>query len=336
MCMLKLPTVPVADPHCHYWTPNTHCWLHELADPDHAFHKLAPLCRDYLPRHHLADMLKIDLRETVYIQADMHDATSAVEEVAWVSGIASATGRPNAIIGYAPLHMPEEAVSVLDACSRYAPYRGVRFMLDFHPTRKELCQADRDYMSDPKFRKGLQLLAPRGLLFELQVCQCQLPQAAELVGSVPDVTFVLNHAGFPLRGEFDDWRAGMAQLARHRNVACKLSAFGTYDEPAFSQEETRDHVAVCLELFGVDRCMFASNLPVDRVDLSPPARWASLWDSVQSCSAAEMEKLFRRNTLRYYRIEEMPGDRSTDHDGGTTGKRRQAEGDLASARRRFE
>ena len=120
--------------------------------------------------------------------------------------------------------MPEEAVSVLDACSRYAPYRGVRFMLDFHPTRKELCQADRDYMSDPKFRKGLQLLAPRGLLFELQVCQCQLPQAAELVGSVPDVTFVLNHAGFPLRGEFDDWRAGMAQCATQRRL--QLSAFG--------------------------------------------------------------------------------------------------------------
>ena len=30
----------------------------------------------------------------------------------------------------------------------------------------------------------------------------------------------------------------------------------------------------CLELFGVERCMFESNLPVDLVTLSPRERWA--------------------------------------------------------------
>ena len=30
----------------------------------------------------------------------------------------------------------------------------------------------------------------------------------------------------------------------------------------------------CLELFGVERCMFESNLPVDLVTISPRERWA--------------------------------------------------------------
>ena len=70
------------------------------------------------------------------------------------------------------------------------------------------------------------LLGPRGLVFELQVCQCQLAEAADFVSRAPEVTFMLNHAGFPLRGEHAAWREGMRSLAAQPNVACKLGAFG--------------------------------------------------------------------------------------------------------------
>lgn len=334
-CQLALPTVPIADSHCHYWTPSTHRWLHELSDPNHPFHKLAPLCRPYMPKHHLDDLRRLDLRETVYIQADMHDGGhfTPVEEVAWVDGISAAVGRPNAVIGYAPLHEPEAATKVLDACSRYRTFRGVRFMLDFHPTRPELCQTDRgDYMTDPAFRQGLEKLGERQLLFELQVCQCQLSEAADLAAAVPSLTFLLNHAGFPLRGQYDEWRRGIAKLASRPNVACKLGAFGAYDDPAFSAEETRQYVGACLDLFGVDRCLMASNLPVDRVDQKPAERWASLWGAVQGrgLSDEQLRNLFRGNALRYYRIE----DRIEEDAAQSTN--RTAQGDLASKRRRYE
>ena len=61
--------------------------------------------------------------------------------------MAAASGRPDAVIGYAPLHQPEVAAKVVDAMCRYETFRGVRFMLDYHPTRPELSQTDRgDYM----------------------------------------------------------------------------------------------------------------------------------------------------------------------------------------------
>ena len=50
--------------------------------------KLQPISRDYLPTTHLEDLtgLGLDLRESVYIQAQMHASGefTAQEEVAWV------------------------------------------------------------------------------------------------------------------------------------------------------------------------------------------------------------------------------------------------------------
>ena len=221
---MRLPAI--ADAHCHYWTPGTHRWLQEVPP------KLQPISRDYLPATQLEDLTGLDLRETVYIQANMHvtGEFTAQEEVAWVDGMATVCGRPSAVIGHAPLQRPEEAAAIIDACRRFKTYRGVRFMLDYHPSRPELCQADRgDYMSSPAFLEGVRLLGPRGLVFELQVCQCQLAEAAHFVSEAPDVTFMLNHAGFPLRGEHAAWREGMQRLAAQPNVACKLGGFGACD-----------------------------------------------------------------------------------------------------------
>ena len=188
---MRLPAF--ADAHCHYWTPGTHRWLQEVPP------KLQPISRDYLPATQLEDLTGLDLRETVYIQANMHvtGEFTAQEEVAWVDGMATVCGRPSAVIGHAPLQRPEEAAAIIDACRRFKTYRGVRFMLDYHPSRPELCQADRgDYMSSLAFLEGVRLL---------------------------------NHAGFPLRGEHAAWREGMQRLAAQPNVACKLGGFGACD-----------------------------------------------------------------------------------------------------------
>ena len=67
-----------------------------------------------------------DVRETVYVQANMHAGGrhSPVEEVCWANGLAFADslGHPNAIVGYAPLDRPKEAEAILDASCRYGEF----------------------------------------------------------------------------------------------------------------------------------------------------------------------------------------------------------------------
>ncbi len=75
---------------------------------------------------------------------------------------------------------------------------------------------------------------------------------------------------------FTDWKAGMANLARHQNVTVKLGALpirlpgvstAAKDIPPSSEEVAaawRPGLETSLELFGADRCMFESNFPVQK------------------------------------------------------------------------
>jgi predicted TIM-barrel fold metal-dependent hydrolase len=60
------------------------------------------------------------------------------------------------------------------------------------------------------------------------------------------------------------WRRGMRALASHPHVSVKISGFGMFD-PAWTVDSIRPFVRTTIDLFGVERCMFASNFPVDKV-----------------------------------------------------------------------
>ena len=59
-----------------------------------------------------------------------------------------------------------------------------------------------------------------------------------------------------------------------------------------------------IELFGIDRCFFASNLPVDAKDGWPAARTLPAFVKAASRYGEEgMRKLFSENAMRAYRVE---------------------------------
>jgi len=304
----------ICDPHVHYWGVDTHAWLQDVlpGGPAHdspygRFAKVAT--PPFTPAEHARQLRPFaKLHKAVYIQANMHATTgSPVAETAYMQGLADSTGNPAGIIAWAPLNKPAEAGPVLDQHMKFKNFRGVRFMLDFHPTRPELNQTDSGaYMGDRQFQKGVGLLQQRGLVFDLQVCAVQLQEAARFAARFPDLQIVLNHAGFPLKGEFEPWKAGLAALAANRNVACKIGGLGAYDG-GFDLAQARPHVLACLELFGVDRCMFSSNLPVDIVDWplgTPAQRWATYLTIVTEAGYTrdDVRKLFHDNAVAIYRL----------------------------------
>jgi len=303
----------IADPHVHYWSQDTHHWLREVVPGgsahDTPYGRFAPVAKPYTPEMHTADLKPFArLNKSVYVQANMHASTGMpIAETAYMQALADATGRPDGIIAWAPLDKPDEAGPVLDAHMKFKNFRGVRFMLDWHPTRPELCQCEHGkYMSDKHFLKGVALLEARDLIFDLQVCAVQLEEAAKFAARFPRLQMVLNHAGFPLRGEFESWKAGLAKLAEQPNVACKIGGLGAYDG-GFDLEETRQHVAACIEIFGVERCMFSSNLPVDIVDFKlgkPELRWSMYHTAAKDAghTQAQVTALFHDNTVRIYKL----------------------------------
>jgi predicted TIM-barrel fold metal-dependent hydrolase len=76
---------------------------------------------------------------------------------------------------------------------------------------------------------------------------------------------VLNHAGLPFADGPDGvrpWREGMRRLAAYPNIAVKISALGMIDHH-WTLDSIAGLVTTTIDIFGTDRCLFASNLPID-------------------------------------------------------------------------
>ena len=161
-----------------------------------------------------------------------------------------------------------------------------------------------DLMTDPDWLRGYRALADHDASFDLQVWPWQLADAADLAHRIPEVPIVLDHTGMPR--DWDDagvevWRNGMNALADTDNVSVKISALGMFSGE-FSAERIRQFVLDTIEVFGVDKCMFASNYPVDMLFSSYAAIWNAYDEITADFSESERDKLFKSNAERYYRI----------------------------------
>ena len=70
----------------------------------------------------------------------------------------------------------------------------------------------------------------------------------------------------------------------------------------WTPDSLRPFVLQTIDIVGVDRCMFASNFPVDSLFADYTALWEALDAITADFSEEERRKLFRENAERYYRI----------------------------------
>jgi predicted TIM-barrel fold metal-dependent hydrolase len=151
-------------------------------------------------------------------------------------------------------------------------------------------------MASRAWRAGYGRLAPLGLHFELQAPWRQLEEAGRLAAEFPDTVIVLNHTGLPADEEFSGWKKAMAELAARPNVAVKISGLGTV-------ARKREVILATIELFDVERCMFASNFPVDGLCGSFDAVYSGFDAATRDFSQTQRRALFHDNAVRIYRME---------------------------------
>jgi L-fuconolactonase len=320
--------MPICDPHHHLWDlrqdrVEPRYMLDEiLADINGSGHKVV---------------------STVFIECgamyrgDGPAEMKTVGEAEFVNGIAamSASGLYGparvaaGIVGMADLRIGDAVAPVLDALIAAGGNRfsGIRHGAtwdasdEVHNARSEPAQ---DMLLDKKFREGFAHLAPRDLTFEGWCYHPQIPMLIDLARAFPDTTIIFNHFGGPLgvgpyagkREEiFEQWRPCIAELAACQNVVAKLgginmevNGFGWQEnaKPPTSQElldATRPYYEHTLEHFGVDRCLFESNFPVDKVSCSYKVLWNSFKRLAADYSADEKVKLFHDTATRVYRLD---------------------------------
>ncbi|HEX4215384.1 MAG TPA: amidohydrolase family protein [Candidatus Dormibacteraeota bacterium] len=293
---------PLVDPHHHLWDLDLmpYEWLRK--PPQHPTGTV-DIRKTYLLDDLLADAKGLNLVRSVHLEAGA-DRSNPVAETAWLQKIADERGFPHGIVGFAPLHDPEVG-RTLEEHARYPNFRGIRHIMnwDADPARS---QCDRpDYMTDPQWLAGYAELERLGMSFDLQAVPFQMRDAAAVAHKHPTVPMIVNHTGMPMDQSPEGhtaWREGMRTLAREPNVSCKISGFGMFD-PDWTEASIRPYVLETIELFGVERSMFASNFPVDKAYRPFVETFNVFREIVSGCSAGEQQKLFHDNAIRIYRID---------------------------------
>lgn len=286
----------IVDAHHHLWDleQNHYPWLRAEPDPDAWVGDLQPIRRNYLVNEYLADAAGCGIVKSVHVEA-AYDPNDSVGETHWLQAVADRHGFPHAIVAAAHLEDPR-IDTVLEAHLRAANVRGIRQMLDRDAGPALLERSD--------WRRGLARLADHDLSFDLQVNPDQLEAAATLAQANEDVTFVLNHCGMPReRGPaaMDLWQRGLRRLAEAPNVSAKVSGLGMFDH-RWTAESIRPFVETVLGAFGVERCMFGSNFPVDRLYGSYASLVAAMEELTSTLSVDERRRFFHDNAVRIYRL----------------------------------
>jgi predicted TIM-barrel fold metal-dependent hydrolase len=292
----------VVDPHMHLWDLER---LHYpwLAQPKTVFsgdNRL--LAKTYGPAEFLADTEGIEVLAVVHVEA-AQDPRNPLGETRWLQSLADHSGLPQAIVAYADLSQPD-VDETLAAHAAHRNVRGIRQILNVHADPR-FDYVGRHYMREEKWRAGFARLQRHGLSFDLQIYPSQMREAAELARAHPDTVVVLNHTGMFVDRDtvagWGEWRDGMRGLAACANVNVKISGLGMFDH-AWTVESIRPYVLETIATFGVERCMFASNFPVDRLHASYRAVWEAFAQVTAAFSPDEQAALFRANARRVYRL----------------------------------
>jgi L-fuconolactonase len=173
---------------------------------------------------------------------------------------------------------------------------GVRHQVQEEPDPRWLCRAD--------VRRGLAAVGEAGLAYDLLVKPQQLASAVDTARALPDMRFVLDHAGKPgIRdGAMQPWHAELVELARLPNVAVKLSGLVTEAADEWTLEQLRPYADVMFQAFEPFRIMFGSDWPVCLLAASYREVVAAAQELTAKLSAAERDDVFGETAARWYGI----------------------------------
>jgi L-fuconolactonase len=271
------------DAHHHVW---------DLSVRDQPWTAKLPLLRRSFDLDELTpELAHAGIDRTVLVQTIV-DAAETPELLA----LAAANPVIAGVVGWVDLESTDvaDALAALRAQPGGAALVGIRHQVQGEPNPA--------WLEQPDVLRGLAAVGDAGLAYDLLVTADQLPAAITAARSLPDVRFVLDHAGNPdiAHGQLEPWSANVSTLASLPNVAVKLSGLTTRASQQWTVAELTPFVDVLLDSFGTSRIMFGSDWPVSLLAASYADTIAAAAQLVEGVSTAEHDEVFGLTAASWY------------------------------------
>ena len=292
------------DAHHHFWdiSSNYHPWLCDEPQIPFRYGNYAAIRTNYLPNDYEDDAAAVEIIGSVHIEAEWNPE-DPVGETRWLTDITQTCKHPVVFVVQACLDQ-DNIEEVLADHSAFPQVRGIRQKPTATEQNALRSRGLPGSMDDPNWRDGYAKLERLGYSFDLQIPYWHLDQATDLAADFPETTLVINHTGLPSdRSDlgFSAWSNAIEQVAEKPNVMIKISGLGQTNQP-WTVESNRNIVLRALDIFGPDRCMFASNFPVDRLCGDLDAILLGFREIVNTLTETTVDALFHGNAARIYRF----------------------------------
>lgn len=314
------PDLKICDAHHHLWDyPGYRYRAEELLEDISSGHRVV---------------------STVYMECmwaydrDAAEHLRSVGETRFIKGIqeqyqGTETEVAKCMVGSVYLDKPNVAEALDAHMEANSRFRGIRHATGWHPSSDippTHMGAGEALLANKKFREGFSELAKRNLSYDAWLYHNNIVELDALAKVFPETRIILDHCGGPLgigpyEGKreqvLEEWRRAMNQLSENKNVFIKIGGLNmqlngyAWEKRAMPPtsielaEATAPFYLHCIESFGVERCMWQSNFPVDKVSCSYDVLWNSFKRITQGFSESEKNWLYHDTAAKVYRFEDI-------------------------------
>jgi predicted TIM-barrel fold metal-dependent hydrolase len=280
----------IVDAHVHLWDPALTEWYPYLSGSEELeMGDVSGMSRRFDAATYFAEAETWNVEKLINVAAAT--GWNSIDETLELDRQAEACGRPDVIVGgLPPTDSVAETVAAIDRQLASPRFRGARPM---GGAEGPLPEAD-----------VLRALQERDLVVELMIHPDLLLPTARRLETIDSPVVVVEHTGWPRNGSDEEhalWAEGITALGSlGPNVVCKLSGLSV---PLGSMrvDVLAPWLEFAIQAFGADRCMFASNFPVDGISGTLDELLSSYSAIIGQLDNEERDKIFAGNAERIYR-----------------------------------
>ena len=320
--------IEIVDPHHHLWPGPSR--TDEVSAENR--YLLEDLWKDTESGHKVSKTVFVECGQGYFESGS--DAMKPVGETKFVCEVSEeakadkSKAQIKGIVGHADMMLGSSAREVLEAHLEEGKgrFKGIRHGASWDESeeiRNSHSNPIRHIYLNDTFQKGIEQLDALNLTLDAWNYHKQIKELTDLAKCFPNLKIVQNHFGGPLgigpykskREEvFSEWKDSISELSERENVYIKIgglampiNGWGWHKRelPATSEELVENHEKYYLhsiKSFGVKRCMFESNFPVDKRSISYAVLWNGFKKVVRDFSAEEKEYLFFKTAADFYSL----------------------------------
>ncbi len=166
-------------------------------------------------------------------------------------------------------------------------------------------EADHNFLLRPNFLRGISALKKYNYTYDILIFPHQLGATLEFVKKFPNQKFVIDHIAKPYikDGFFEGWATLMKEIAKCKNVYCKLSGMITEaDYNTWTPEQIEPYMNLVLEAFGSERLMYGSDWPVCLVAGNYEKVKSLTTNFIKNLSEDEQKNMMGANAIKFYKL----------------------------------